>query len=176
MRLEPSTKSPQSARVPGGPGSAEPSSKAPGPAPTAHAVPAEDVQWEDVAAFLSVEVLTVSSSKRICSSGSQLLGSSPTMPGDSVDDLLQEYLAQYNHFPRNPEQLCVFAKNHGHRLHYAAARNAWNRATRAAAAPASGTARVRGQAPPVTAVTAVTDGASSSRSSQWFIPMCHWCG
>lgn len=59
-----STKSPQSARVPGGPGSAEPSSKAPGPAPTAHAVPAEDVQWEDVAAFLSVEVLTVSSSKR----------------------------------------------------------------------------------------------------------------
>lgn len=69
--------------------------------------------------------------------------------GDSVDDLLQKYLAQYNHFPRNPEQLCVFAKNHGHRLQYAAARTAWLRATRAATAPTTRT-------PP-----SVTDGASS---------------
>ena len=36
--------------------------------------------------------------------------------------------------PRFQEQLCVFAKNHGHRLQYAAARTAWLRATRAATA------------------------------------------
>lgn len=60
------TKSPQSARVPGD-FKAEAPIPAPIPAPAlvaAAASPAEDVQWEDVAGFLSVEVLAVSSSKR----------------------------------------------------------------------------------------------------------------
>ncbi|CAL1135348.1 unnamed protein product [Cladocopium goreaui] len=84
--------------------------------------------------------------------GFRRTGSPPRPLGWSAlaeDDLLQKYLAQYNHFPRNPEQLCVFAKNHGHRLQYAAARTAWLRATRAATAQTTRT-------PP-----SVTDGASS---------------
>eukprot|EP00438_Fugacium_kawagutii_P004762 Skav203099 [mRNA] locus=scaffold447:252434:252957:+ [translate_table: standard] len=74
-----------------------------------------------------------------------------------MDDLLQAYLAQYNHFPRAPvalafggaelaltlassmqrgffeEQLCIFAKNHGQSLRYDVASRAWLAATSRAA-------------------------------------------
>eukprot|EP00434_Breviolum_minutum_P035198 symbB.v1.2.031149.t1/scaffold3584.1/size53777/5 len=92
---------------------------------------AEDAQWEDVAAFLSVEVLTVFSSKRTQGwagrRGSQRsVCSSAMASSDLVDDLLQAYLAQYDHFPRTPEQLCTFAKNQGRPLRYSSARSAWS--------------------------------------------------
>eukprot|EP00913_Durusdinium_trenchii_P002823 g2614.t1 len=104
---------------------------------------------EDLAAFLAVEVLTVQASgQKKRGHGSPLRARRfavrrPPMAA-SVDDWLEAYVTQYEHFPQTPEQLCAYAKNHGHHLRYAAARRAW--ASRRAGATGVGAARPSGAA------------------------------